>query len=275
MLIDTHSHLNFHEYDQDREQVVRRSLDNDIWLINVGANLASSQRAVEYLKQYPQGVFASVGLHPEHLTNQVFEIEGKKTIVKKEEFNQDKYKKLAKSSDKVVAIGETGLDYYRLEGNQEEIKNNQKKVFEQHLILASPPAGGLNLPVIFHCREAHQEMIEILKRYEIKGGIAHSFTGGEEDLQEYLAMGFYISYNGIITFNKKAEALQALVKITPLDKILLETDCPYLTPEPHRGQRNEPSYVKYVAEKVAELKNISVEEVEVITTANARKLFKI
>lgn len=254
-LVDTHAHLNFHEYDQDREQVVKRSLDNGIWLINVGANFASSQRAVDFIREYPQGVFAAVGLHPEHL---------------KEGFAQEKYKELAESSNKVVAIGETGLDYYRLEGDQEEIKQKQKEVFEQHLILASE----LNLPVIFHCREAHQDMIEILKKYQVRG-VAHSFTGTKEDLQAYLSMGFYISYNGIITFKKKAEALQALVKITPLDRILLETDCPYLTPEPHRGQRNEPSYVRYVAEKVAELKNIAVEEVAEITTTNAKKLFKI
>lgn len=250
MLIDTHAHLNFHEYDQDREEVFKRALDSDIWFINVGANFSSSQRAVDFIKEYPTGVYASVGLHPEHL---------------KEEFNQNKYRKLAELSDKVVAIGETGLDYYR-----DQDKISQKKVFEEHLILAKE----LNLPVVFHCREAHQDMLAILKKYQVRG-VAHSFTGTAEDLQAYLAMGFYISYNGIITFEKKVEPLQGLVKITPLDKILLETDCPYLTPEPYRGQRNEPSYVKYVAEKVAELKNVSVEEVAEVTTGNARKLFDI
>ncbi len=269
-LIDTHAHLNFHEYNQDRPEVFGRALDNDIWLINVGANYASSQRAVEYLQQYPQGVYAAVGLHPEHLIDQIFREEGKEIVIKKEIFDKEKYRTLAKSSPKVVAIGETGLDYYRLEGNQAEIKNNQKKVFEEHLALAKE----LNLPVVFHCREAHSDMLEILKKYQVRG-VAHSFTGTAEDLQAYLAMGFYISYNGIITFKKKAEQLKNLVKITPLDKILLETDCPYLTPEPHRGQRNEPSYVKYVAEKVAELKNVSVEEVAEITTDNAKKLFNL
>lgn len=270
MLIDTHAHLNFHEYDQDREEILKRTLANDVWLINIGANFSSSQRAVEQIEQYPVGVFAAVGLHPEHLIDQIFEVEGKKTTIRQEEFNKEKYKKLAESSNKVVAIGETGLDYYRLAGDQEKIKQKQKEIFEQHLILASE----LNLPVILHCREAHQDMLEILKKYQVKG-VAHSFTGSEEELREYLELGYYISYNGIITFKKKAEQLQGLVKITPLDRILLETDCPYLTPEPYRGQKNEPSYVRYVAEKVAELKNISVEEIEKITTENAKRLFDL
>lgn len=273
MLIDTHAHLNFHEYDIDREEVFKRALDNDIWIINAGANFKSSQRAVDYLKDYPSGVFAAIGIHPEHLVDQVFEAEGKKTKIKKENPKMEDYRKLANTSSRVVAIGEIGLDYYRLpekEEEQDKIKNRQQEVFIEFMSLA----GDLGLPVVLHCREAHRDMLEILRNYNLTG-VAHSFAGSEEDLNEYLELGYYIGYNGIITFKKKAENIQRLVELTPLDKIILETDCPYLTPEPHRGKRNEPSYVRFVANKVAEIKGISIKEVEEATTNNAKELFNL
>ncbi|MFH1173190.1 MAG: TatD family hydrolase, partial [bacterium] len=221
MLVDTHAHLNFHDYDQDREAVFKRALDNDIWLINVGANLSSSQQAVGYLQDYPIGVYAAVGLHPEHLVDQIFEAEGKQTKIKKEILKIAAYKELTNASPKVVAIGEIGLDYYRLPENkkkQAKIKENQQAVFNELLALA----GDLGLPVILHCREAHQDMLEILRNYNLTG-VAHSFAGREENLREYLKLGYYIGYNGIITFKKKAENIKRLVAATPLDKIVLET----------------------------------------------------
>lgn len=273
MLIDTHAHLNFEEYDKDRAEVFKRTMDSDVWMINIGWNYKSSQEAIDYTEQYPQGVFAAVGLHPSHLADQIVKVGEKMIKVKKEIFKQEKYRQLAGFSAKIVALGEIGLDYYRLEGSEQEqqkAKQLQQEVFNSMLILA----GDLGLPVILHCREAHRDMLDILKNHKLTG-VTHSFTGTEEELQEYLQLGYYIGYNGIITFKKKVDDIKRLVESTPLDKILAETDCPYLSPEPYRGKRNEPAYVKYVAEEIAKLKNISLKEVEKITTKNAKELFNL
>lgn len=274
MLIDTHAHLNFNAYKNDTDEVIRRALDNDVWIINVGSQYTTSKRAVEIAEKYPESVYAAVGLHPIHLSQRIFktkvdteEIEFK---TQEEEFDTRLYKELA-SSKKVVAIGEIGLDYYyRPKGKTklEQFKQKQKEVFLKHLDLAQE----LNLPVIFHCRSAHDDLIIILEHYNnttIRGAI-HCFTGTWEQAQKYMDMGFYLGLNGIIF---KMD-LDDVIKNAPLEKILLETDCPYLTPEPMIG-RNEPLYVKYVAQKIAELKNMSIEEVSVETTKNAKALFKI
>jgi TatD DNase family protein len=186
-----------------------------------------------------------------------------------ESFDYEKYKELARSSKKVVAVGEIGLDYYykpKTNVRLESFKNKQKEVFSRQLDLAKE----LDLPVIFHCRMAHDEMIDILGNYENLKGTIHCFTGTLEQAEKYLKMGFYIGLNGIIfKFN-----IDEIIKKIPLDKILIETDCPYLTPPPMAG-RNEPLFVKYVAGKVAQLKSLSVEEIAGKTTENAKKLFKI
>jgi len=300
MLIDTHAHLNFNAYKADADEVIRRSLDNQVWMINVGTNYETSKKAVEIARGHEKGVYATIGLHPIHLEtglvkikNDTEEIEVK---TKEEEFDYEKYKKLAlsevKGSKKVVAIGEFGLDYYwkpKTTKKKELFKQKQKEAFLQQLNLAKE----LNLPVVFHCRMAHQDLIEVLK-LKIKneklkiGGVIHCFTGSWKQAQEYLDMGFYLGFNGIIF---KLD-LDEIIKKTPLDKILIETDCPYLTPPPESG-RNEPLYVKYVAERIAEIKkirakrtsfssspsfllrkNLAYEEIARITTENAQKLFK-
>ena len=291
MLIDTHAHLNFNAYKNDADEVIRRSLDNNVWMINVGSTYETSKRAVEIAERYEKGVYAAIGLHPIHLAEGIFktkvdteEIEFK---TKEEEFNCDSYRELAlrhgsgqaksesrliggPSKRRVVAIGEIGLDYYyrpKTKIKLEQFKEKQKEVFLKQLELAKE----LDLPVIFHCRMAHDELIDILKS-ESKGlkGVVHCFTGNQEQTEKYLEMGFYLGLNGIIfRFN-----LDEIIKKTPLDKILIETDCPYLTPPPMSG-RNEPIYVKYVAEKIAKLKNLSYEEILETTTKNAKKLFKI
>lgn len=258
LIIDTHSHVNFKDYKDDGDEVVVRALKNNVWLINVGAEADTSKRAVEYAERYPEGVFAAVGLHPFHIKDQ--------------EFSYEKYKEMA-LKEKVVAIGECGLDYYRIKDNDEETKAFQKQIFLKQLVLAEE----LKKPVIIHCREAHKDLLEILKMENLKlktklRGVAHSFLGNYKQAREYRKLGFKIAFNGIITFTRDYDKV---ILDTPLEDILLETDCPYLTPVPHRGQRNEPLYVIEVAKKLAEIKNISLEEVAEQTTANAKEIFHL
>ncbi|KKS65705.1 MAG: Hydrolase, TatD family [Parcubacteria group bacterium GW2011_GWC1_43_12] len=273
MLVDTHAHLNFSAFREDSEKAARRALQSGVWFINVGSQIDTSRRAVKFAKDYNEGVFAAVGLHPIHLKQQsvreeVDEDEFIEIKTREEKFDPEKYIELARDP-KVVAIGEIGLDYYHNAQN----KNLQREALLEQLNLAE----SVNKPVILHCREAHNDLLEILKNWTRFGnkeirGVVHSFSGRWSQAREYLAMGFYLGFNGIITF---ARDYDRIVKEAPLDRLVVETDCPYLTPIPFRGKRNEPAYVKYVAEKVAEIRNISVDEVAKATTDNARKLFGI
>ena len=270
MLIDTHSHLNFNAYKNDSVEVIKRSLDNDIGMINVGSQYSTSRRAVALAENYVKGVYAAVGLHPIHLETGLVKIKTDPEEIKfqtlEEEFNYEKYKELAESK-KVVAIGEIGLDYYwkpKTKGRLELFKQKQKDLVLKEIALA----GEVNLPIIFHCRMAHQELLEIMSS-KLRG-VIHCFTGTWEQAEKYLSMGFYLGFNGIIF---KLD-LDEIIKKTPLDRILIETDCPYLTP-PQENGRNEPSYIKHVAEKISKLKDQTYEEVIKITTENAQKLFKI
>ncbi len=258
LLIDTHAHVNFKAYKEDGDEVIKRSLKNGVWLINVGAEWDTSKRAVEYSEEYPEGVFAAVGLHPFH--------------VKDQQFVYEEYKKLA-IKEKVVAIGETGLDYYHIENGDQETKLLQKQLFLKQLDLAEE----LQKPVIIHCREAHEDLLEILNIQYSKlktnfRGVAHSFLGNFKQAREYRQLGLKIAFNGIITF---ARDYDKVILDTPLDDILLETDCPYLAPVPYRGQRNEPLYVIEVAKKLAEIKGLSLEEVAEQTTKNAKEVFHL
>lgn len=270
MLIDTHAHVNFSAFKDDADEVIRRSLDNNIRMINVGSQYSTSKRAVEMAERYEKGVYAAIGLHPIHLAEGIFkaklDTEEIAFQTQNEEFDYEKYKELAKNK-KVVAIGEIGLDYY----HEPYDKNMQRPVLCKQLDLAKE----LNLPVIFHCRNAHDDLInEIRSRNEIGSpkitGVIHCFTGTWEEAKKYLDMGLYLGFNGIIS---KLD-LDEIIQKTPLDRILLETDCPYLTPLPMTG-RNEPIYVKHVAQKIAELKNITFEKIAEATTQNARTLFRI
>lgn len=277
MLIDTHSHLNFNAYNNDLEQVIRRALDGDVWMINVGSQYATSQKAIEISQKYPQGVYAAVGLHPIHLETNLVKIkedpeEIQQFQAKGEVFDIDKYRSLAKN-EKVKAIGEVGLDYYykpKTTAKKEMFKGKQKEVLIQEIALAKE----LDLPVILHCRMAHQDLLEILKSQlsmsDLKG-VIHCFTGNWQEAEKYLEMGFYLGFNGII-FKLN---LDEVIEKTPLDKILIETDCPYLTPPVMGIKRNEPAYIKYTAEKISQLKNLKFEELAEQTTKNAKELFKI
>lgn len=245
MIIDTHSHLNFEDYRRDLDEVIKRTLDNGIFAINVGSDYETSRKAIEIAGNY-KGMYAAVGFHPIYADSKSFD--------KKE------YKELAK---KAVAIGEIGLDYYR---NMDLFKQKQKEVFIKQLELAKE----LDLPVILHSRMAHDDLIEILRGYKLKG-VIHCFTGGINELKQYLDLGYYIGLNGII-FKMN---LEKVIKNCPLEKILVETDCPYLTPPQEGEKRNEPLFVKYVIEKIAEIKGISFNEVSDKTTENAKGLFNL
>jgi len=275
MLIDTHSHLNFNAYSQDRDEVIKRSLGNETWMINIGSQPETSKQAVELANQYEEGVYAAVGLHPIHTW--CCQVDEEETSFKSRalDFDYDFYKSLA-SDKKVVGIGECGLDYFRLEQAEdmtvEEIKEKQREVFKKQLELAKE----LNKPAIVHCREAHEDMIEItkseLRNQKSVKAVMHCYSGDLELTKQYVDMGLLISFTGLITF---ANQWDEVIKWLPLEKIMVETDCPYMTPEPHRGKRNEPANVKYVAHRIAEIKRISFEEVAEVTTKTAREFFRI
>ena len=273
MLIDTHSHLNFNAYKNDLDEVIKRTLQNNVWMINVGTKYETSKQTVELAKKYSEGVYAAIGMHPIYASAELQKIktdpEEGEFLVKEEIFDKEKYRNLAKSK-KVVAIGEIGLDYYykpKTKTKLQQFKEKQKQIFLQQLELAKE----LNLPIIIHCRMAHDDIIEILEKQKSITGVIHCFTGTQEQAQKYIALGFYIGLNGIIF---KLD-LDKVIKECPLDKILVETDCPYLTPPQEGDKRNEPIFVKHVIKRLAELKGISFQEVAGKTTENAKKLFRI
>ncbi|MDD2696606.1 MAG: TatD family hydrolase [Candidatus Pacebacteria bacterium] len=273
MLIDTHAHVNFSAYKNDADKVISRSLENNVWIINVGSQYSTSKRAVEIAEKYSRGVYAAIGVHPIHLSNGIFKTKIDKEEIefetREEEFDYEKYKELARSK-KVVAVGEIGFDYWykpKTKTKLDEFKNRQRETFVKQLKLAE----DLNLPVIFHCRVAHDDLTDILESQNEKPrGVIHCFSGNWDEAQRYLANGLSLGFNGII-FKLN---LDEVIAKTPLERILIETDCPYLTPPPMEG-RNEPSYVKYVAEKIAKIKKLSYEEISDITVKNAVKLFNL
>lgn len=272
-MIDAHTHVQFTAFQNDREAVIRRALDAGIWLINAGTQQDTSRDAVEIANKYNEGVYAAVGLHPIHTDRSFHDREelgdDKEFTGHGEEFDYEYYKKLAQHP-KVVAIGECGLDFYRISGV--ESRQKQERAFIRQIELA----GEIKKPIMIHCREAYDDLIKILQTLSSKlqdpPGIIHFFSGAEEHAQKLLDMGFYFSFGGVITFAKQYEDL---VKYIPLDRILLETDAPYVSPAPYRGQRNEPLYVAEVAKKLSEIKNADPDEAARHTTENAKSVFGI
>ncbi|HEA47150.1 MAG TPA: YchF/TatD family DNA exonuclease [bacterium] len=252
MLIDTHIHLDDPCYGKDRDAVIARAREEGVdYLIVVASDLESSKKCVKLAEEF-DSLYATVGIHPHEA----------KTA------DKDTYlrlKELAKCK-KVVAIGEIGLDYHY----NHSPKEVQREVFRNQIRLAKK----LTLPIIIHHREALPDVIEIVKQEKIKEGVFHCFSGSLEEAEEVISLGFYVSIAGPVTF-KNAKRLQELVKELPLDKLLIETDGPYLSPHPFRGKRNESAYLKYIAEKIAELRNLTLEEIAQKTTENAKKLFRL
>ncbi len=256
MLIDTHCHLNDEQLENDTRDIIERAKEHNVKkLVCVGASLSSSKKAVEIANKY-DNVFAVIGVHPDDANTFDDEI-------------LDKLRQLAKNNKKVVAVGEIGLDYHFVQDN----KDAQKRCFERQIELANE----LDLPIVIHTRDAMGDTLDIVRKYKDKikkGGIFHCFHGSKEVLCEINKMGFYVSYGGAITFNN-ANSLREIVKQTPLDKILTETDCPYMAPVPLRGTINEPKNIDLIFEKMCEIKNISKNELEKIIENNTKKIFNI
>ncbi len=271
MFIDTHAHLNFKAFNKDLEEVVNRAKEAGVEKIIIpGAKIDSSQMAVEIARKYDE-CFAAVGIHPHHVADSVQL--GKSTVEKK---LREILKKV--QDDKIVAIGEIGLDYHEYKGYppiNDEVKSQQKEL----LILQINIAQEYNLPIIFHCRDAHDDQLELIDNH-IKStdkqitGVFHCFGGGKEHLEKVLSLDFYIGFDGNITYPENKN-LHGLVRFTPIDRLLLETDSPYLTPLPYRGQRNEPAYLTHTASFVTQIHKITLEKVAEITTINALKLFRL
>ena len=253
MIIDTHAHLDFPDFKDDIDDVIKRAGEVGVeYIINVGTSVGTSVKSLELAKKYNH-IYASVGIHPNSASN----------------VSADDWSRLEAlaGQSKVVAIGETGLDYYRDRSKRED----QKRLFHQHLELAERH----NLPVIIHNREASEDCLKIVRTYSgrIKG-VIHCFAGSSDDVKGFLKLGFHISFAGPITF-PKAENLREALKAVPVEKLLLETDCPFLAPQPKRGKRNEPSYLQYTIPVLAELYKLSVEDIKRITSLSAMNLFGI
>jgi TatD DNase family protein len=252
-LIDSHAHIYYRDYADDFEQMLQRAAEAGVAaMLVVGTDLESSRQSVELAEKYPQ-LYASVGIHPHDaggVTEQCY----------------DEIRSLALASPKVVAIGEIGLDFYRDRSPRDE----QVRVFRRLLQLARE----LDKPVIVHDRDAHQEVLACLREEGGGRGVLHCFSGDSAMAAEAIAMGFYISIPGTVTYPAN-EALREVVRAVSIDRMLVETDCPYLSPVPHRGKRNEPAYVRLAAERVAEVKGLTLDDVARITTKNVCDLFGI
>ncbi|OGI26312.1 MAG: hypothetical protein A3J76_03540 [Candidatus Moranbacteria bacterium RBG_13_45_13] len=310
-MIDTHAHLDFPEFDEDREEVIRRAFDNGVKaIVNIGVDLERSRKSIEIAKKH-EGVFASVGLHPDFFNK----VKKEFSIFNFQFSNNSKIKKLLNKlrklarNQKVVAIGETGLDYFNhmnepVTGAQ---KGNQKAGFLAQIEIAKE----LKLSVIVHCREAWSDLYEIIKNFQFsifpaaagprQGGgnfqtnpngqilknkkisntkfVLHCYSGEKKDTEKFLKLpNIYFSFSGNITYPKPAERAEKLaeaVKMIPLDRIMLDSDAPFLAPQCRRGKRNEPMLIRHIADKIAEIKGISAEEVEKATDKNAEKFFGI
>lgn len=289
-LIDTHAHAHFQAFADDAEEVIRRAVNQGIWLNLVGTQSTTSQKAVDMAERLGNGVFATVGLHPNHLVQMHFDEDEMDVRTRDERFDPTVYAPLVQSV-KVVAIGECGLDYYHLPPNVpfSDLRELQQQQFILHLDFAD----AHDLPVVIHCRDgrtedtrcAHDDVIRILTERVSAGknarrGVMHCYTGDWQYAEQYVALGMFISFSGIVTFPPRKEGaieggpgLQEAAKNVPDDRLLVETDAPYLTPVPMRGQRNEPAYVEHVAVYLAQARGASVEEIARLTTQNAFRAF--
>lgn len=279
-LIDSHCHVHFNAYKQDMDEVIKRTLERGVFMITVGTQKDTSRKGLEVAEHY-DGMWATVGLHPNHTVEQEFwdddelppeEQATPKIKTRAESFDTDYYRELVKHP-KCVGIGEFGLDYYRIpEGvDRDEVIRRQEETVRAQFDLATEA----NKPVVIHCRDAYPRQAEMIKEAIGEGklarrGVIHCFTGTLEDARAFIDLGFFISFSGILTFAKE---LQAVAKELPLDRLLVETDAPYLTPAPDRGKRNEPWRVEYVAMKLAELKGVTFDEVAEQTVKNTKQIF--
>ncbi len=253
MLFDTHAHFDDEQFDKDRDEVLKSLKDFGVSnIVNIGADIKGSLDSVELAEKYPF-VYATVGVHPSETGDLT-------------EKDIDIIKKLA-VHPKVRAIGEIGLDYHYDDNAAPDV---QKKWFVRQLEVAKE----LSMPVVIHDRESKGECLSILKDRGISNGVVHCFSGSAETAKEILKLGMMISFTGVLTFKNAKKAVEAC-RLIPMDRLMIETDCPYMAPEPHRGKRNFSGYVEFVARKVAEIKGLTYEEVAEITTQNAKRFYGI
>jgi len=267
MLIDTHAHLNFRDFKQDLDQIIKKSIKAGVKkIICVSSNLEESQKSIKIARKYPQIIFPAIGIHPQQ-TDPGIKLSPKEQI-----------KKLAQlaSNKEVVAIGECGLDYSLASpaggpappAEKDRTKEEQVFLFKKQIELALK----LKLPLLIHTREAFSDTLQIIKEYKGSKGVFHCYSAGKKGIAQVEEIDFSFGIDGNLTYD---EGLQNVFAKIPLEKIFLETDCPFLSPEPHRGLRNEPKNVKIIAECLARIKGVSFEEISKITTKNAKILFKI
>lgn len=264
-LVDVHGHLVDEMFENDLENVISNSDENLTFYLTAGVDMSSSEKSVELAEKHKK-LYATVGVHPEDVFDLVDDKIDKVKIERLISLCQSK---------KVVAIGEIGLDYHYLQDKSEEeikiIKSAQQMAFECQLDLANL----IGLPVVIHSRDAMGDTIEILKRNKLeRESLLHCFSGSIESAKILMELGFSFSFGGVATF-KNSKNVQEVIKFLPLERIMLETDCPYMSPEPFRGKRNEPKNVVYVADAIARIKGVSIEEVARITTENAKRMFRL
>lgn len=279
--IDAHTHVQFSAFKDDWRETIDRALEAGVYIVNVGTQRDTSAQAVEIAREYEEGVYAVVGLHPVH-TGKSFhdaaelgDTTGAKGFTSRgEKFDYEHYRSLA-LAEKVVAIGECGFDFFRLEGDVEEVRRAQREALEAQIALAA----DVKKPLMIHCRsgkehDAFHDLIEALKTktQNLTPGVVHFFSGTKEDAKELLDMGYSFTFGGVITF---VHDYDEVVRAIPTERILSETDAPYVTPAPHRGKRNEPFYVIEVVRRLAELKDVSEEEMKEKIWENAKRIFGI
>lgn len=277
-MFDTHCHIQFNAYKDDAEEVISRCFEKNMILNVVGSQRDTSSRAIKYAEKY-DNIYATVGLHPVHLSATEVDEEEAQFISREEKFDYEYYKKLAEHP-KVIAIGECGLELFHIPKgmSKQDLLDQQIPVFLDQCNLALE----LNLPLVIHVRDAHKETIDVLKSLDRKiQGVVHCYTGNWQDAQQYLDLGLHIGFTGIITFPprknnpQQQNDLLEVVKKCEMSKILIETDSPYLAPNKYRGKRCEPWMVEEVAKKIAEIRGITTKEVIDLSENNGKKLFNI
>lgn len=277
MLIDTHCHVQFKAYQDDRKVVLGRCKEKSVVMNAIGTQQSTSQKAVE-LAESRDDVYATIGLHPIQTEKITVEEETTMFVARGEDFDMEFYDALVRSSDKVIAIGETGLDAYHVPKDQElsAVMDKQWGLFLKHVELAQ----RYDLPLVIHVRDAHEELIKRLQEQKVSiRAVVHCFTGNWEQAQAYLDMGFYLGFTGVVTYPIKKtnptvqEQLLEVVDKIPLDRILVETDAPYLAPQAYRGQRSEPWMVEEVVKLFATRRGVSEQEMREVTVRNAKALF--